>query len=380
VSPEKNDKPSHGLGTLKIFGVPVRLHFTFVLLLIFLLFIGVGDQQSGLSTVLYILALFASVLLHELAHALVARLYGIGTVEIVMFPIGGVSRPERIPKAGEELWIALAGPLMNLLIALGLYLGFMARQGIISLEELRQPTDANLAERIAIGNLILCAFNLLPALPMDGGRILRALLARRRSLEEATRVAAMTGRTLAIFMGLAGLLASNFMLVFIALFVYLGAAQEGNAARGRLLSAGFPVRAAMITDFRTLQHGDTIRDAGNLLLATSQSDFPVLHGEAVTGLLTRQRLVRAMMAQGADAYVAGAMDRDFPRLSPDVPLTEVMPQLTPSGACALVMDHDGRLLGMVTAENVSEFLLLRQASIVRPEEKSWRPGATNNLE
>jgi len=368
VPPEKNGKPSPGLGTLKILGVPVRLHFTFVLLLIFLLFIGVGDQQSGLSTALYILALFASVLLHELAHALVARLYGIGTVEIVMFPIGGVARPERIPKAGEELWIALAGPLMNLLIAVGLWFGFAARQGIVALEELRQPTDANLAERIAIGNLILCVFNLLPALPMDGGRILRSLLARKRSLEEATRVAALTGRTLAIFMGMAGLLASNFMLVFIALFVYLGAAQEDNAARGRLLSAGFPVRAAMITDFRTLQHGDTIRDAGNLLLATSQSDFPVLHGETVIGLLTRQRLVRAMMSQGADAYVAGAMDRDFLTLSPDTPLTEVLPQLTPSGSCALVIDRDGRLLGMVTAENVSEFLLLRQASIVRPEE------------
>jgi Zn-dependent protease len=370
VSSDKDGKSSHGLGTLKVFGVPVRLHFTFVLLLVFLLSIGVGDRQSGLSTALYVLALFASVLLHELAHALVARLYGIGTVEIVMFPIGGVSRPERTPKAGEELWIALAGPLTNLVIALALWFGFAARQGIVRLEDLRQPTDANLAERIAIGNLLLCVFNLLPALPMDGGRILRALLARRRSLEEATRVAALTGRTLAILMGLAGLLWSNFMLVFIALFVYLGAAQEGAAARGRLLSAGFPVRAAMITDFRTLQHGDTIRDAGNLLLATSQHDFPVMHGQNVTGLLTRSRLVRAMMSQGADTYVAGAMDREFPRLSPDAPLTDVLPQLTPPGACALVMDREDRLLGMVTAENVSEFLLLRQASVVERAEKS----------
>jgi Zn-dependent protease/CBS domain-containing protein len=367
VSPEKNGKPTPGsLGTVKILGVPVRLHFTFVLLLIFLLFIGVGEQQSGASTALYILALFVSVLLHELAHALVARLYGIGTIEIVMFPIGGVSRPERTPNAREELWIALAGPLVNLLIGLALWFWVVARQGFIAIEELRQPTDANLAERIAIGNLVLCVFNLLPALPMDGGRILRSLLARSRSAEEATRVAALTGRGLAVLIGLAGLLWSNFMLVFIALFVYLGAAQEGAAARGRLLSAGFPVRAAMITDFRTLEHGATIRDAGNLLLATSQSDFPVMHGQSVTGLLTRARLVRAMMAQGADAYVAGAMDREFTRLSPDVPLTEVLPQLTRSGSCALVMDSEDRLLGMVTAENISEFLLLRQASVVQP--------------
>jgi Zn-dependent protease len=353
---------------VKIFGVPVRLHFTFVLLLVFLVFIGVGERQSGASTVLYVLALFASVLLHELAHTLVARHYGIGTIEIVMFPIGGVSRPERPPKASEELWIALAGPLANLVIGVGVWVWVASQRGLVAFEELRDPTDANLPERIAIGNLVLCLFNLIPALPMDGGRVLRSLLARRRPEEEATRVAARAGRTLAVGMGLAGLLTSNFILVFVALFVYLGAAQEGAAARGRILTTGFPVRAAMITDFRTLQHGDTVRDAGNLLLATSQSDFPVMHGETVTGLLTRSRLVRAMMAQGPDAYVAGAMDRDFTRLSPDAPLTEVLPQVSTTGACALVMDADDHLVGMLTSENISEFLLLRQASVVPPKQ------------
>jgi len=365
VPSDKSAKPSSGsIGTFRIFGVPVRFHFTFVLLLVFLLFIGVGERQSGASMVLYVLALFASVLLHEFGHALVARRYGIGTIEIVMFPIGGVSRSERAPKAAEELWIALAGPLVNLLVGGGLWLWIRSQHGWVGLEDLRDPTDGNLAERIAIGNLVLCLFNLLPALPMDGGRILRSVLARRRSEEEATRVAARAGRALAIGMMLAGLLTSNFILVFVALFVYLGAAQEGAAARGRILTTGFPVRAAMITDFRTLQHGDTIRDAGNLLLATSQHDFPVMHGQTVTGLLTRSRLVRVMLSQGADAYVAGAMDRDFTRFSPDAPLTEVLPQVSATGACALVMDADDRLLGMVTSENISEFLLLRQASVV----------------
>jgi Zn-dependent protease/CBS domain-containing protein len=371
VPSDKNGKPTPGsIGTFRIFGVPVRFHFTFVLLLVFLLFIGVGERQSGASTVLYVLALFASVLLHELGHTLVARRYGIGTIEIVMFPIGGVSRAERSPKAREELWIALAGPIVNLLIGGGLWFWITSQHGWVAFEELRDPTDANLPERIAIGNLVLCLFNLLPALPMDGGRILRSVLARRRPEEEATRVAARAGRALAVGMGLAGLLTSNFIMVFVALFVYLGAAQEGAAARGRILATGFPVRAAMITDFRTLQHGDTIRDAGNLLLATSQTDFPVMHGQTVTGLLTRSRLVRAMLAQGPDAYVAGAMERDFTRLSPDAPLTEVLPQVSASGACALVMDAEDRLLGMVTSENISEFLLLRQASVVPAIEQS----------
>ena len=132
---------------------------------------------------------------------------------------------------------------------------------------------------------VLCLFNLLPAFPMDGGRILRAVIARCRSEERATRIAAATGRMLAILLGLVGLLTAQFMLVFIAFFVYLGAAQEGAAVAGRSLTQGVPVRAAMITDYRTLPHGSTVRDAANLLLATSQQDFPVMHGDQVIGLL-----------------------------------------------------------------------------------------------
>jgi len=365
VANEDRSKPRPTAGTIgaiRVFGVPVRLHFTFVLLLIFLLFIGIGGRQSGTMTALYILALFTSVLLHELGHTLVAMRYGIRTLEIVMFPIGGISRPERQPDAREELPIALAGPLVNFLIAAGLAAWVASQQGFVALEKLAEPTDANLAERIALGNLLLFGFNLLPAYPMDGGRILRSLLALHMPLDRATRMAAGAGQALAILMGLGGLLWGNFILMFVALFVYLGAFQEGVQARGRQFTAGFPVRAAMITDFRTLQHGDTIRDAGNLLLASSQHDFPVMHGTSVVGILTRAALVRAMLNQGADSYVAGAMDRDFIRLSPDMPLSEALPQVAGPGACALVMDEEDRLLGILTSEKLSEFVLLRQAA------------------
>ncbi|HLH17162.1 MAG TPA: site-2 protease family protein [Bryobacteraceae bacterium] len=351
------------IGTVKVFGVPVRFHFTFVLLLIFLLFIGIGAKQSGAFTAVYIIALFVSVLIHEIGHTLVARRYGIRTIEIVMFPIGGVSRPERQPKPSEELWVAIAGPLVNLLIGAGLLAWVASAHGWQAMERLQEPTDANLAERIGLGNLVLCVFNLLPAYPMDGGRILRSILALRLPVEEATRIAASAGQTLAFLMGLAGLLYGNFLLLFVALFVWIGAAQEGAAARGRLFTAGFPVRAAMITDFRTLEHGQTIRDAGELLLKTSQHDFPVMAGNTVAGLLTRSALMRAMVAQGPEAYVAGAMDRDFKRVSPDTPLTEVMPLLSGQDRCVLVMDEDERLVGMLTSENFSEFVLLRQASM-----------------
>jgi Zn-dependent protease/CBS domain-containing protein len=363
-----NDALTGGsIGVFTLFGVPVRLHFTFLLLLVFLLFIGIGERQSGASTAVYILALFGSVLLHELGHALVARRFGIRTLEIVMFPIGGVSRPERPPKAHEEFWIALAGPAVNLLIAAAIALWAWQRNQLAPLSELLQPTDANLAQRIGVGTMALALFNLLPAFPMDGGRVMRSLLARRRPEDEATRITAATGQILAIALGLFGLLSANFMLIFIAMFVYLGAQQEGAAARGRILTVGFPVRAAMVTDFRTLQHGDTIRAAGDLLLATSQQDFPVMHGVQVVGLLTRSALMRAMISQGPDAYVAGAMDRDFVRVPPDMDLSEAFGKS--SGACVLVMNEDA-LLGLLTAENLSEFLVLRQIGLMQAKTRA----------
>jgi Zn-dependent protease/CBS domain-containing protein len=361
VHPEPSRIPG-SIAAVTVLGVPVRFHFTFVLMLIFLLFIGIGDKQSGPSTAIYVAALFASVLLHEFGHTLVARRFGIRTLEIVMFPIGGISRPERQPKPSEELPISLAGPMVNLLIAVTLIGWVTAQQGWVALESLREPTDANLAERIAAGNLAIFLFNLLPAYPMDGGRILRSLLALHRPVEDATRIAAGAGQGLAILMGLAGLLYGNFILMFIALFVYLGAFQEGAAAKGRILTSGFPVSAAMITDFRTLTHGQTVRDAGQLLLSTSQHDFPVVHGDSVIGLLTRSALVQAMLNQGPDAYVSGVMAREFTRLSPAMPLTEALPLVSGAGACALVMEPDDRLVGMLTSEHLSEFLLLRQVS------------------
>src|SRR5689334_560415 len=171
------------VGNLRLFGVPIRLHFTFLLLLVFLIFIGIGGKQSGLTTALYVLALFASVLLHEIGHALVARVYGVRTLEIVMYPIGGVSRLKEQPKPRQEPLIAMAGPVVNLIIGVVL---LATQHDFLPPEKLAVPTDANLIERMAAGNLLLGLFNLLPAYPMDGGRILRSLLALRKSADEAT--------------------------------------------------------------------------------------------------------------------------------------------------------------------------------------------------
>jgi Zn-dependent protease/CBS domain-containing protein len=348
----------------RLFGVPVRFHFTFLLLVVFLVVTDFASKEGGGTFALFVLGLFASVLLHELAHALTAGRFGVRTIEIVMFPIGGVSRMERMLRPAEELWISLAGPMMNLVIAAGL-LGFLSYSNgsmPIKIADIIEPSDANVLPRLAYGNLLLAFFNLIPAFPMDGGRILRALLSFIRTEEEATRIAAWMGRMLAISIGLYGLLKGEYMLVFIAFFIYLGAAQEGAAALGRTLTHGIPVRAAMIKEFHELAPGDTVRHAADLLLSTSQQDFPVVHGGQVSGLLSRNLLVRAMASEGPDAYVAGVMDRDFLSLEPEMDLAEVLPLMAQAGMCALVLDGE-KLVGLLTTDNLSEFLLLRRVGM-----------------
>ena len=233
-------------------GVPIRLHFTFLLLLICLAVFGLSSNQSPGNYTLFVLAVIGSVLLHELGHALVSLLYGIRTIEIVMYPIGGVARLERPPKPWEEFWIALAGPAINLAIAGSIFAVLYSQNRAVNLFALVQPSDTNLADRIALANLVLGAFNLLPAFPMDGGRMLRAILSRLSSEYQATRIATWSGRMLAISMGLYGFINMP-MLAFVAFFIYLGAANEGAASRGR--SGDRPPPKCLASDRPALRPG-----------------------------------------------------------------------------------------------------------------------------
>ena len=346
-------------GSVTLFGVPVRFHFTFWLVVIWMIVLVSSGKQSVAGAAAFIAGLFLSILLHEAGHAWMARRYGIGTQEIVMLPIGGLARLERQPRAGEEFWVAFAGPLVNFLLGLALLGAAYLGGGRLSVGDWREAADTNIVSRLALANLVLALFNLLPAFPMDGGRVLRSLLAERRSYEDATRITARIGTLIAALLALLGLLQGNFLMLFIALFIYVGAMQESMAATAQALMQGAQVRDAMVTDFRTLSHGDTIRDAAELLLATSQQDFPVLAGPRVTGLLSRNHLLRALAAEGPDGYVASAMDRDFPRLTPDMDLAEAAASLGSGVNCALVFE-DERLVGMLTAENLSEYLVLKK--------------------
>ena len=357
--PHSGGRVPGSLGVVRLFGVPVRFHFTFWLVIVWLVFIGAGGQQSLAGSALYVMGLFGSVLLHEAGHSLAARRFGIRTLEIVMLPLGGLSRLERPPKPAEEFWVALSGPLVNAVIAAGLLAWTFAHGAQVSLQHWVELTDANIASRLALANLILSLFNLLPAFPMDGGRVLRSLLAARRPVEQATRITARFGTFIAAAMGLYGLLNANFVVVFFAFFIFVGATQEVLATSTQALLRGARVEDAMVTDFRTLSHGDTIREAADLLLATSQQDFPVLHGSQVVGLLNRTALLRAMAGDGPEAYVAGAMERDCLRLEPDLDLADAAPRMAEAGNCALVFRGE-TLAGMLTQENLSEFLVLRR--------------------
>jgi Zn-dependent protease/CBS domain-containing protein len=367
-------------GTVRLFsilGVPVRLHFTFILFAIFAVVSALGGAPSDMSYAVFVLGSAISVLLHELGHAAMAARFRVRIVEIVMFPIGGLPRMEPILRPSMEIWIAAAGPLVNLALAASIfcYMTAMRIAPHISVEDLMHPNSKNVWGLLLYGNVMIASFNLLPAYPMDGGRILRALLSYGWPNDRATHMAAWMGRMLAMGMGLYGLLGSSFILVFFALFIYLGAAQESIAVLGRSLSHGVSAGSVIITKFQTLDHGCTIREAANLMFSTTQQDFPVMHGDQVVGLFGRKLLTRALASEGLEAYLAGVMERDLLVLNPNADLAEILPLMAHGGRCALVTEEgkpDGKLLGLLTTEQVSEFLVLRRfglepASLASPQ-------------
>ena len=358
----KSAQPRHD-GSFEIAvlaGIPIRIHVSFLLILAWAVFGGIRGG-AGLR-ILWVLTLFSCVVLHELGHALVARRYNIRTRSIVLYPIGGVASLETQPRPRDELWIALAGPAVNLVIALALW-GIQALAGLPSYAPGAPITAGSYLAALLEGNLLLAAFNMVPAFPMDGGRVLRALLARVMDEAAATALAARIGQILALAFGLFAFYQSNFLWLLVAVFVYFGAGQEAAAFKAKTLVAGHRVREALLKEFHTLPPGATLRGASDLLLAGSQQDFPIVHGEEVVGILSRSALMRGIATQGWDAYVTGVMDRDFTVVHPEDDLETILAQGTfTSPILAMEQDASGnqKLVGMLTQENLLEFLTLAQ--------------------
>ncbi len=343
------------LGTA--FGIPIRLHFTFLLLLLYFAFTGSGPGRwYGL---IFVMILFGCVVLHELGHSVVAQRFGVEVSEIVLYPIGGVARLERMPKPKEEFWIALAGPAVNLVIALLIYIYLVIRHTGSSL------VIFNLAgqhwwQSLLTFNLVMIAFNMIPAFPMDGGRVLRSILAMKMDEYRATQIASTIGQLLAFVFAFVGILNGTWPLLFIAFFVFIGAGQEATAVRGKTLLQGLTVREAMVTEYVTLPSGATLAEARDMLLHSSQTEFPIVNGDQVLGVLSRNALLQGLASVGETSYVAGSMDREFPTAEPNEELEDIaMEMQTGETGCVLVMDQD-RLVGMITKENIAELLIIRQ--------------------
>jgi Zn-dependent protease/CBS domain-containing protein len=351
------------LPIFRIAGIQLRIHVTFVLLIAWLAFgyYAQGGSPAAAEGVIFVLLLFLCVVLHEFGHALAAKAFGINTPDITLLPIGGVARLERMPEEPkQELLIAVAGPAVNVVIALGLFVA-----GGSFINPFINPAASErvgLVSQLLIINVLLVAFNLLPAFPMDGGRVLRALLATRMSYARATQIAATVGQGFAFVFGFIGLIWNPF-LIFIALFVYIGASQEAALAQMKDVSRRFPVSSAMVREFRTLPENATLEEAVDALLATSQHDFPVVDETGnVAGVLTRHDLIAALRKNDPALRVGDVMRRNIPTVTTGTRFEEAFRIMQECNCPAVpVLDSMKRLVGLLTPENVTELMMIQSA-------------------
>jgi Zn-dependent protease/CBS domain-containing protein len=351
----------------QIFGIGVYIHATFWLLILLVLYSSWAQGHTparAAAGVLFVLAVFGCVVLHEFGHALTARRFGIRTKDITILPIGGLARLERMPDdPKQEIWVALAGPAVNVAIAAVLYLGLGTIGGRLAWTEF-DWTGAKLLTDLLDVNIWLALFNLIPAFPMDGGRVLRAALATRMEYTRATEIAARTGQTIAFLFGLIGLFGNPF-LMFIALFVWLGAEQEAATVQMRSSITGIPVQRVMVTNFQTLAPDEPVGKAVEYFLAGSQQEFPVLSENAMIGVVTRDDLVSAIRASGAAVPVRDVMQPGAIPVDSHEMLDSVVSRFHNSKGRALPVVHHGRLVGMLTMENIAKFLMVQTAAMGR---------------
>jgi len=357
---------SFKLGTVA--GTEVRVHVTFFILLAFVAMQGKAGGQGmagALDALLFVSAAFVCVLLHEFGHVLAARRFGIRTPDITLLPIGGVARLEKMPeKPSQELIVAICGPLVNVVIATAI--AMVIGVGMVLTPNFHFGQGGHFWEKLMVWNLMMVAFNLIPAFPMDGGRIFRALLGFFVEYDRATRWAASLGQGIAVTVGLWMLVSGHFspVLMLIAFFVFIAAGQEAVAVSQRQAFHGLRVQDAMITDFRTLPPAATLQDAVDLLLAGPQQDFPMVdpRGELL-GIVTRQRLIGALSQHGAQHPAQDILEPCELRVPADMDLGEALSVLnaTPCPVVPVLDPLTDHFIGFLTSENVGELLMVRLA-------------------
>ena len=349
----------------RIAGIDVYVHPTFLLLLLWVglsHFLAHHDLAEALYGLGFLLALFGIVVLHELGHALMARRYGIRTRDITLLPIGGVARLERIPEnPRQELAVAVAGPAVNVVMAAGIYLGLALSHGLsLSPVGSVMRVGGGFLEQFFWVNVALVVFNMVPAFPMDGGRVFRALLAMRFDYVHATQLAASVGQAIALVFGLLGLFFNPF-LIFIALFVWLAGAQEAGFVVMRSALGNTPVMRAMITDYQALEPDDHLAVAVEHLLSGFQQDFPVAEAGQLVGVLTRNDIAAALGGQGPEMRVGDVMQKNFATADPREMLQTAFGRLQEGQCRTLPVVRDGQLLGLLTTDNLAEVLMVQEA-------------------
>jgi Zn-dependent protease/CBS domain-containing protein len=346
--------------------IPIKVHITFLILFIWLVFgfEGISPSLEGA----YVLSIFACVLLHELGHALIAQRFGVQTRDITLYPFGGVASILTQPSAKAELAIALAGPLVNILIALALY-------PFATIPDLQHPDPSKVSfiTRLFFTNVALAFFNLLPALPMDGGRVLRAILALCR-LRKPTKVAARISQGLCVLLGIAAVYTSQPMLFVIAFIVFFGAMQEHVRAETKIVAGAFTVADAMIPRERleTLPHSTTIAQALHSALTSLQPLFPIVNGEHLLGVVFREDLLEHA-ATHSDDYVGEIITRTLPALESSTPLSEALNVLERSNALVASVQREGSYVGLLVYDRLSDFLLMHEIrrAISKDDEAEW---------
>lgn len=351
---------SYSIG--RIFGSEIRVHVTFPFLL---LWIGISawqdsGPQAAIYAVLFVLALFACVVAHEFGHALMARRFGIRTPDITLLPIGGVARLDRMPENPvEEIWVALAGPAVSVSLWAILSLVAGGAPAATNLQDI-DFSPASFVAGLASVNLLLVLFNLIPAFPMDGGRVLRAVLSLWLDRPRATAAAAGIGQATAVAFGLVGILSGNFLLLLVAFFVYAAATAETADVEMKALTADVPVREAMITTYEAVQPADALMAMAAALLHTTQHEFPVIDAEGrFEGFVTRDAIFRAA-AQDEAVHAADVMT-GAPTLGLTAPLKSALDALAkPNTPAVAICGSGGAFLGYVTRENIGEWMILNR--------------------
>ena len=351
----------------RVSGIKIRVHWTFFLLIPWIIFLELsrgGNTASILWSLLFISILFVCVILHELGHALTAARYNIDTTQITLLPIGGVASLKSMPDdPRQELMVAIAGPLVNIVIAFLLYIIFPFQQFLSQDPEVLEQITSSINGRnfflyLFSANVILAVFNLLPAFPMDGGRILRALLSMKMNRVRATRIAAQLGRAVAFLFFFVGLF-GNPLLVLIAVFVYFGAQGENVMIQQLALLKDRKVRDAMMTDITILHPDDSLQRVVDVTLSGTERDFIVMDNQVIKGILLQKDMIRAFRNKDTQHRVGDIMHTTIQVFQADDDMADIYQQVYAAPTTFFPVVEQGRLVGAIDIANINEFMIFK---------------------